>query len=90
MTRLTIRIDFDGGDPELIGRLERQQGVSAVKKAAVGSGHRIELSSEHAQQSVLSLLVARGVTSIRTSRPSLEEVYLELTAEAREPEPAAA
>jgi len=72
------RIDFDGGDTELLQRLEGQPGVSAVKKAAVGSGHRIELSSEHAQQNVLSLLVARGITSIRTSRPSLEEVYVQL------------
>lgn len=72
------RIDFDGGDLDLIERLEQQPGVSAVKKAAPGSGHRIELSSETAQQGVLSLLVARGVTSIRTSRPSLEEVYVHL------------
>jgi hypothetical protein len=59
------------------GRLERQPGVSAVKKATPGTGHRIELSSEHTQKSILSLLVARGVTSIRTSRPSLE-VYVHL------------
>ena len=33
---------------------------------------------------------ASGSRSSRVSRPSLEDVYLELTAEAREPEPAAA
>jgi ABC-2 type transport system ATP-binding protein len=72
------RIDFDGGDPDLIEHLGRQDGVAAVKKASQGSGHRIELSSERAQQSVLTLLVERGITSIRTSRPSLEEVYVHL------------
>jgi ABC-2 type transport system ATP-binding protein len=72
------RIDFDGGDPELIDHITAQQGVSAVKKAAQGVGHRIELSSERAQQPILTLLVQRGITSIRTSRPSLEEVYVHL------------
>jgi ABC-2 type transport system ATP-binding protein len=70
------RIDFDGGDAELLERLGRQSGVAAVKKAAHGPGHRVELASEHAQRGVLALLVERGVTSIRTSRPSLEEVYV--------------
>lgn len=72
------RIDFDGGDPALIERLHLQQGVAAVKKASQGSGHRVELSSERAIEGVLALLVERGVTSIRTSRPSLEEVYVHL------------
>jgi ABC-2 type transport system ATP-binding protein len=49
-----------------------------VKRAAQGPGHRIELASEQAQRGVLALLVSRGVTSIRTSRPSLEEVYVHL------------
>jgi hypothetical protein len=43
--------------PELIDRLEREPGVSAVKKAAPGSGHRIELTNEHAQRSVLTFFV---------------------------------
>ena len=72
------RIDFDGGDPELIERLHGQEGVAAVRKTGQGLGHRVELSNERAQQSVLALLISRGVTSIRTSRPSLEEVYVHL------------
>ena len=72
------RIDFEGGEAALIERLHREQGVAAVHKIAQGAGHRIELSHEGAQRSVLSLLIETGITSIRTSRPTLEEVYVQL------------
>jgi ABC-2 type transport system ATP-binding protein len=72
------RIDFDGGPEDLVARLLTQHGVAAVVPAAHGSGHRIELSHESAQRGVLALLVEAGITSIRTSRPSLEEVYVHL------------
>jgi ABC-type multidrug transport system ATPase subunit/ABC-type nitrate/sulfonate/bicarbonate transport system substrate-binding protein len=42
------RIDFDGGDPELIERLHGQEGVAGVKKTGQGLGHRVELSNERA------------------------------------------
>ena len=42
------------------------------------AGHRIELSDGDAHRSMLTLLVETGITSIRTSRPSLEEVYVHL------------
>ena len=72
------RIDFEGGEAALIERLHREQGVAAVHKIAQGAGHRIELAHEGAQRSVLSLLIETGITSIRTSRPTLEEVYVQL------------
>jgi ABC-2 type transport system ATP-binding protein len=72
------RIDFEGGPLELIERLQRQDGVAKVVRAAQGTGHRIELSDERAHKGVLALLLETGITSIRTSRPSLEEVYVHL------------
>ncbi|MDB4990737.1 MAG: ATP-binding protein, partial [Myxococcaceae bacterium] len=72
------RIDFDGGHDGLIERLREQHGVAAVRPAAHEAGHRIELAHESAQRSVLALLIETGITSIRTSRPSLEEVYVHL------------
>lgn len=72
------RIDFEGGHETLIARLREQQGVAAVRRVEQGEGHRIELSDEHAQRQVLALLVETGITTIRTSRPGLEEVYVHL------------
>jgi ABC-2 type transport system ATP-binding protein len=37
---------------------------------------RIELATEAAVGEVMRRLVAAGVTSVKVSRPSLEEVYL--------------
>jgi ABC-2 type transport system ATP-binding protein len=48
-----------------------------VKKSTDGS-FRVELDEESAIAAALSFLVASGVTSIRTSRPSLEEVYVHI------------
>jgi ABC-2 type transport system ATP-binding protein len=42
------------------------------------AGYRVELADESAASAVLTYLVHAGVTSIRTSRPSLEEVYVHL------------
>jgi ABC-2 type transport system ATP-binding protein len=39
---------------------------------------RIEVSNEGVTVTVLRCLAEAGVRSMRTSRPSLEEVYLEL------------
>jgi hypothetical protein len=50
--------------------------VSAVRLAAQG-GYRIELADADAHRGVLGLLLAGGITSMRTSRPSLE-VYMHL------------
>jgi ABC-2 type transport system ATP-binding protein len=45
----------------------------------IGDGWvRIHTSSEETTASLMRLLVNSGVTSVRTSRPSLEEVYLQV------------
>jgi len=75
------RIDFEGGTPatgSLIQQLQREPGVAAVTPSNHDSSYRIELSDGTAQLRVLKRLVDHGVTSIRTSRPSLEEVYVHL------------
>jgi ABC-2 type transport system ATP-binding protein len=41
-------------------------------------GVRIEVAEEGVTADVLKLLVDGGVTSVRTSMPSLEEVYVHL------------
>ena len=41
-------------------------------------GRRVELEGDEAKQRVLKVLVDQGVTTISTSRPSLEEVYVQV------------
>ena len=69
------RIDFEGGPDGLRDRLSALPGVASVGQRPEG-GCRVELDSDAAAQRVLKLLVDSGVTSITTSRPSLEEVYI--------------
>ena len=69
------RIDFEGGPDGLRDRLRAVPGVASVGRLPDG-GCRVELDSDAAAQRVLKLLVDSGVTSITTSRPSLEEVYI--------------
>jgi ABC-2 type transport system ATP-binding protein len=52
------------------------RGVARVYEAD-GSA-RIEVAEEGATADVLKLLVAAGVTSVKTSLPGLEEVYVHL------------
>ena len=70
------RIDFEG-DQFLADKLAAFPGVASVDRSADGS-FRVHLDEESAIPAALSLLVASGVTSIRTSRPSLEEVYVHI------------
>lgn len=69
------RIDFEGGPDVLRDRLSAVPGVASVGQQPDG-GCRVELDNDAAAQRVLKLLVDSGVTSITTSRPSLEEVYI--------------
>ncbi len=69
------RIDFEGGPDVLQDRLSAVTGVASVDRRSDG-GFRVELDSDAVAQRVLKLLVDSGVTSITTSRPSLEEVYI--------------
>ena len=69
------RIDFDGGTEELLDTLHAIPGVASVSPVAEG-GYRVELDNDSATRHVLQTLVDAGVTSISTSRPSLEEFYI--------------
>ncbi|HXJ43319.1 MAG TPA: ABC transporter ATP-binding protein [Bryobacteraceae bacterium] len=74
------RIDAGGVPDDLLVAVRQIRGVTTVGRAPDGST-RIGLGEEGAGARVLQLLVAGGVTSIRTSLPTLEEVYLELMKE---------
>ena len=71
------RIDADGVDEALLAAVAAVDGVGSTACNADGSV-RIEISADGATAVVLAHLVAAGVTSVRTSVPSLEEVYLQL------------
>ena len=72
-----LRVDLEGAPPAVLEELERLQGVSSVTRGPDGSA-RIEVSAEAATSAVLDRLVAACVTSVRTSLPNLEEVYVQL------------
>jgi ABC-2 type transport system ATP-binding protein len=68
------RIDVEGAAPAVLRELEGLPGVTAV--TSDGAGARISVDCREATAAVLQCLVAAGVQSIRTSVPSLEEVYV--------------
>jgi ABC-2 type transport system ATP-binding protein len=70
------RIDVEGADETLLARVAGLVGVASVQPAEVGV--RIEVAEEGVTAQVLKLLVDSGVTSVRTSMPGLEEVYVHL------------
>jgi ABC-2 type transport system ATP-binding protein len=70
------RIDFEG-PKQVADEVAGLSGVAAVKVQGDGS-YRVELGEASADHAVLTTLVDAGVTSIRTSRPSLEEVYVHI------------
>ena len=73
------RIDVEGADERVLSEVESLSGVSVVNR--VDGGARIEVNEEGATGEVLRRLVAGGVTSVKTSLPSLEEVYVQLIGE---------
>jgi ABC-2 type transport system ATP-binding protein len=74
------RIDVEGAGAELLAELEALPGVSAVDRRHDGEA-RIEVSEEGATAEVLRRLVGAGVTSVQTTLPSLEEVYVHVIGE---------
>ena len=70
------RIDVEGADAELLARVRGLPGVHSISQE--DGGARIEIAEEGATGAVLKLLVDSGVTSVKTSLPSLEEVYVHL------------
>jgi len=74
------RIDVEGAPAEIVAEVERIPGVSSVVSQPDGSV-RIEVNEDGATRVVLQLIVEAGVTSVRTSSPSLEEVYVQMIGE---------
>jgi ABC-2 type transport system ATP-binding protein len=71
------RVDVQGASTELLDAIELLPGVSKVVREEAGSA-RIETDADSATGEVMKRLVEAGVTSVRTSLPSLEEVYVHL------------
>jgi len=74
------RIDVEGAPAGLPAELEALSGVASVSSQLDGTA-RIEVNEEGAMAEVLRHLVEAGVTSVRTSLPSLEEVYVRVIGE---------
>src|SRR5918995_2991606 len=74
------RIDVEGVEAAVLREIRALGGVSGVTEVD-GGGARIEVGEEGAMLIVLERLVLAGVTSVRTSLPSLEEVYVQLIGE---------
>ena len=70
------RIDVEGAGEEVLAHVAGLAGVESV--ASAENGARIEVAEAGVTADVLKLLVEAGVTSLRTSLPSLEEVYVHL------------
>jgi ABC-2 type transport system ATP-binding protein len=73
------RIECEGAGVDIIGAVRALPGVSSV--SAHGVATRIEVDTEGVVAEVMRRLVGAGVTSVRVTRPSLEEVYLSLIGE---------
>ena len=74
------RIDVEDAPADVLAAVEVTTGVSSVSTLDDGTT-RIEVTEEGATQLVLKQLVDAGVTSVKTSLPSLEEVYVQMIGE---------
>jgi ABC-2 type transport system ATP-binding protein len=70
------RIECVGAADSVLDSLGALVGVEAVTVTA-GSA-RIQVASDAAVSEVMRSLIDAGITSVRVTRPSLEEVYLGL------------
>jgi ABC-2 type transport system ATP-binding protein len=70
------RIDVEGAEPALLARVRDLPGVHSISETDASA--RIEVAEEGATGAVLKTLVDAGVTSVKTSLPSLEEVYVHM------------
>ncbi len=68
------RVDAEAVPDEVVARIRGLDGVASVD--VNGPGIRVHTEHPAAARRVLETLVAAGVTTLGTSRPSLEEVYL--------------
>jgi len=72
------RVDFDSAEPGIVAAVRAVPGVASVSARGGDHSHRVDLVDGSALRNVLQTLVAAGVTTISTSRPSLEEVYVHM------------
>jgi ABC-2 type transport system ATP-binding protein len=70
------RIDVEGATPDVLARVGGLAGVHSISET--NGSARIEIAEEGATGAVLKVLVDAGVTSVKTTLPSLEEVYVHL------------
>jgi ABC-2 type transport system ATP-binding protein len=71
------RIEARGADDGLLAQVRGIAGAGQIED--IGDGwHRIHITSDSASPLVLKLLVDSGITSLRTSLPSLEDVYFHI------------
>lgn len=70
------RIDVERVDAKVLDEIRKLPGVTSVTEEGIGT--RIEVDEEGATRVVLGRLVDAGATAVRTSLPSLEEVYVQL------------
>lgn len=70
------RIECEGLDGSVLEAVAASPGVSRV--TTHDGAARIEVAGDQVVADVMGHLVAAGVTSVRVTRPSLEEVYLSL------------
>ncbi|WP_307853149.1 ABC transporter ATP-binding protein [Kitasatospora sp. RG8] len=71
------RIEFESDAAEAPQGLDAVPGVVGVTTLSPGR-YRVEVAGTDATKAVIGLLVDRGVTSLATTRPRLEEVYFKL------------
>jgi ABC-2 type transport system ATP-binding protein len=75
------RIAFETHDARVVAKIKALPGVDELIELDVQGRFRAQPSSPQALHEAIKLLAAEGVSSINTSPPSLEEVYLHLTGE---------
>jgi len=74
------RIDVEDTPEDVVAEIELLDGVSSISLQPDGS-IRVEVNEEGATSAVLRVLVDAGVTSVKTSLPGLEEVYVQMIGE---------
>jgi ABC-2 type transport system ATP-binding protein len=71
-----LRVDIGGSDAAVLAQIEPLPGVDRIEPT--DDGHRVHVDGDANVSLVLKVVADAGLTSVRTSRPSLEEVYVGL------------
>jgi ABC-2 type transport system ATP-binding protein len=70
------RVDVGGADASMLDQIASVPGVARIDRT--DDGHRIYVDGDEHVPIVLKLIAEAGLVDVRTSRPSLEEVYVGL------------